>query len=155
FLRRPLLWLEAISRYRATDTAAPNFAFEYCLRADKVPDAALRALDLSTLRVMSNASERVDPDTMERFRARFAAAGLSPGALMVAYGLAENTLCVSSRGRQRVQVSLGLLERNQLRIVRGRAGAHNTVDVASCGTPVDGADVRIVAAGGREAAGGE
>src|SRR5207249_4465458 len=72
FLRRPLLWLQAISRHRGTITAAPNFAFEYCLQEDRIPGDAIGGLDLSSLRVMMNASEQVRPDTMERFRARFA-----------------------------------------------------------------------------------
>ncbi|MFN7096850.1 MAG: AMP-binding protein, partial [Gammaproteobacteria bacterium] len=32
FLQSPLRWLQAISKYRATVTGAPNFAFELCLK---------------------------------------------------------------------------------------------------------------------------
>ena len=43
FIQRPALWLETISRYRGTASSAPNFAYEYCLRPDKVPAADARA----------------------------------------------------------------------------------------------------------------
>src|SRR5262249_5857494 len=71
FLRRPLLWLEAIGRFGATDTSAPNFAYEYCLRRDKIPDEAITHLDLSSMRTMLNASEQACPATMDRFLSRF------------------------------------------------------------------------------------
>ena len=156
FLRRPLSWLEAISRFGATSTAAPNFAFEYCLRPDKISDEEIATLNLSTMRLMINGSEPVRLHTMERFLARFGPAGLPPESLVACYGLAENTLCVSSRGRVHVRVSHTLLERHELRIVRDCSSDHNTVALASCGRPMSGVDVRIVnAEQRREAASGE
>ena len=144
FIRRPLLWLEAISRFGATTTAAPNFAFEYCLRAGKISEADVASLDLRTMRLMINGSEQVRPLTMTRFLERFAPAGLSPEALVASYGLAENTLCATSGGRVHVRVSQTRLERNELRIIRGRTSDHNTVALASCGKAIDGVDIRIV-----------
>jgi len=47
FLRRPALWLETLSRYKATYTSSPNFGFEYCLSDKRVPDDVLEGLDLS------------------------------------------------------------------------------------------------------------
>jgi acyl-CoA synthetase (AMP-forming)/AMP-acid ligase II len=41
FLRRPALWLETLSRYKATYTSSPNFGFEYCLSPERVPDDLL------------------------------------------------------------------------------------------------------------------
>jgi acyl-CoA synthetase (AMP-forming)/AMP-acid ligase II len=64
FLRRPLLWLETISRFGGSATSAPNFAFEYCLRDDKFPDSAIPGLRPCTLQVMMNAFELVRPNTM-------------------------------------------------------------------------------------------
>jgi acyl-CoA synthetase (AMP-forming)/AMP-acid ligase II len=145
FLRHPLLWLEAIRRFRATDTSAPNFAYAYCLRRDKIPDDALPHLDLSSMRTMLNASEPACPTTMHRFLARFAAAGLAPDAVSVAYGLAENTLCVSMGGRVHVRLNRRFLQRNELRLVENHRKEHTSVLIASCGKPVSGVEVRIVA----------
>jgi thioester reductase-like protein len=124
FLRRPLLWLQTLSHVRATCTSAPNFGFEYCLREDKVPSAQLAGLDLSSLRVVMNASEPARPETHRRFLERFAPYGLRSEAHVVAYGLAENTLAVSHRGR--------------------RSARFDGRELMSSGEPLEGIRVRIV-----------
>lgn len=151
FLKRPLLWLETISRYRGTISSAPNFAFEYCLREDKVPAEKLAALDLSSMVCMMNASEPVRPGTYERFQARFERCGLSPKAHVVFYGLAEYTLSVTGNGRVALTVNTSLLEQNQLKIEAPRQDGFNQTRVMSCGRPLAGVDVRVVAAGTRTA----
>lgn len=125
FLRRPLLWLQTLSRVHATCTSAPNFGFEYCLREDKVPSAQLSGLDLSSLRVVMNASEPARPETQRRFLERFGPYGLSAEAHVVAYGLAENTLAVSHHGRRSAKFDDGR-------------------ELMSCGEPLEGICVRIV-----------
>ena len=72
FLARPERWLWAIHQRRATLSAAPNFAYELCVR--RVPDEALEGLDLSSWRVALNGAEPVSRATVERFVARFAPA---------------------------------------------------------------------------------
>jgi thioester reductase-like protein len=146
FLRRPLLWLETISRFRAHQTSAPNFALEYCLRRINGAENALQDIDLSSLRCLMNASEPARPDTMRRFLERFAPAGLSPDALVTAYGLAENTLCASIGGRLHINVSRRSLQRNKLRIPRRHLDTHKVMQIASCGRPAVGVEVRIVSA---------
>ena len=100
----PVLWLETLSRYKATYTSSPNFGFEYCLSPDRVPDDALEGLDLSSVQVFMNAAEPVRPSTYRGFLERFEKYGLRPEAHVVAYGLAENTLAVSSRGTRSVKI---------------------------------------------------
>lgn len=95
FMRRPALWLDAISRYRATLTTAPDFAYAYCLRKDKVSDDACRELDLSSMKVMINASEPIKASTYWAFLRRFEPFGLSRCAYVAGYGLAEHTLAVT------------------------------------------------------------
>ncbi len=94
FVERPMRWLEAISRYRITNSGAPNFAYELCLR--HATDQDIAALDLSCWRFAYNAAEPVRASTLERFTRRFAACGFRPDALMPVFGLAETTLLVSS-----------------------------------------------------------
>ena len=144
FLRRPTLWLDAISRFSATITSAPNFAFEYCLREYKVPSDRIKTINLSSLRSMMNASEPVRASTLQKFFARFAPYGLKADALHVYYGLAENTLSVSSKGRTQVTVNRKLLERNQLRIEPAASKSRNQLTIVSCGQPLPGVDMKIV-----------
>jgi acyl-CoA synthetase (AMP-forming)/AMP-acid ligase II/acyl carrier protein len=87
FLARPQSWLWASHRYRATVSAAPNFAFELCLK--QIDDADLDGLDLSSLRYVANGAEPVSIHTLRRFTQRFGHYGFSPQAMAPVYGLAE------------------------------------------------------------------
>jgi thioester reductase-like protein len=144
FLKRPLLWLETITRFKGTISSAPNFAFEFCLREDKVPAHKLAGLDLRSLCCMMNASEPVRASTYRRFLERFGPCGLSPKSSVVFYGLAENTLSATGNGRVELIVNTSLLEQNQLRIEPLRPDYHNQSALVSCGRPLAGVDVRIV-----------
>jgi len=93
FVEQPLRWLEAISRFRANFTAAPNFAFELCIRRVTAEDR--RRLDLSAWKSVLNGAEPVRARTTREFIEMFADCGLDPGVLMPGYGLAEATLTVS------------------------------------------------------------
>lgn len=93
FLRRPLRWLEAISRTRAEISGGPDFAYRLCLR--KIRDEELARLDLSAWRLAFSGSEPVRASTLEAFADRFAACGFDRRALYPTYGLAEATLMVS------------------------------------------------------------
>jgi amino acid adenylation domain-containing protein/non-ribosomal peptide synthase protein (TIGR01720 family) len=93
FMQSPLRWLSAISRYRGTITAAPNFAYDLCLR--KVTAADRAGLDLSSLIAALNGAEIVRSDTLERFSEAFAECGFRREAFYPSYGLAEATLMVA------------------------------------------------------------
>ena len=56
FIQRPALWLETITKYKATHSSAPNFAFEYCLQAGKISEQTLEKLDLSSLEYLMTAA---------------------------------------------------------------------------------------------------
>jgi amino acid adenylation domain-containing protein len=92
FLQRPLRWLEAISRFGGTHSAAPNFAFDLCVRA--AADEDISGLDLSSMRMVLNAAEPIRSESLQRFFARFTPVGFNPTALSGGYGLAEATLKV-------------------------------------------------------------
>jgi fatty-acyl-CoA synthase len=93
FIASPKRWVRALSTYRATITAAPNFAYGLAARALKIMD---EPVDLSALRVAANGAEPVDNETMDQFAEAAAPYGFRPGALLGVYGLAEATLGVSS-----------------------------------------------------------
>jgi long chain fatty acid CoA FadD26 len=94
FVQDPRRWLELITRYRGTYTAAPDFALELCVR--RVTGDRKHGLDLSTVTDLVNASEHVRPTSVEEFTAAFADCGYSERANSAGYGLAEATLAVTS-----------------------------------------------------------
>lgn len=99
FVRRPLLWLSAISEYRAHSSGGPNFAFDACVAraaAEPLPD-----LDLTSWQVAFNGAEPIRPTTLARFTETFAPHGFRATSLYPCYGLAEATLLVtgSDKGR--------------------------------------------------------
>src|SRR6202035_20451 len=104
FIQRPTLWFDAIKTYGASASAAPNFAYDYCLRAGRLSKESLESCDLSSLRLLMVAAEPVKPDTYPRFLQAFQPYGLRSESFFVAYGLAENTLAVSHGGRNIISV---------------------------------------------------
>jgi amino acid adenylation domain-containing protein len=90
FLQRPRRWLEAISRFRATTSGGPNFAYDLCVR--KISVGEREGLDLSSWEVAFNGAEPVRAETLDRFVAAFAPHGFRREAFYPCYGLAEATL---------------------------------------------------------------
>ena len=144
FLARPSAWLRLISQERATHSPAPNFALEYCLREDKLPASELVGIDLSSLTTVGVGAEPLRAKTFERFKEHFAPYGFKPEALHGAYGMAENTLLVSMRGRQTLAVNKRALENNLVRVEKAVPENPNQTLVVSCGKPDVGNVVRIV-----------
>jgi thioester reductase-like protein len=153
FLKKPALWLQTISRVKATYTCAPNFGYEYCLREDKLPRKEIEKVDLSSLRAMMNGAEPVRAETHTRFLERYTPYGLNPEALFAAYGLAENTLAVSHHGRRFLTVNKKLLQQRTLHIEVPHSRNNNQLRLVSCGKPVGGTDIRIVDPASRAALG--
>jgi amino acid adenylation domain-containing protein/non-ribosomal peptide synthase protein (TIGR01720 family) len=144
FLQRPLRWLQAISRYRATTSGGPNFAYDLCARKVTAEEAA--ALDLSSWSVAFNGAEPVRAETLERFAARFEPCGFRREALYPCYGLAEATLIVSG-GRKKSPPVIKRVEASALE--RSRAAETSEVGAKSklmvgCGGELPGERVVIV-----------
>ncbi|WP_323003519.1 AMP-binding protein [Denitromonas sp.] len=149
FLARPERWLWAIHHHRGTVTAAPNFAFELCVK--RLADQPLDGLDLSSWRLAANGAEPVSADTLARFAQAFARCGLRPEALAPVYGLAESTvgLCVPPPGRG---VRIDRVAPEPMH-TRGAAdpvpeGA-DALRFIACGPPLPEHQVRVVDAAGR------
>ncbi|MEB3051282.1 fatty acyl-AMP ligase [Mycolicibacter sp. MYC123] len=93
-IQRPMRWLEAICRWRATLTMAPDLAYRLCVqRSTPTERAALDLLSLST--AVITGAEPVRAATMWAFADAFAPAGFRREAFMSVYGRAEATLLVS------------------------------------------------------------
>jgi len=153
FLAHPQSWLWACHCCRATISAAPNFAFELCLK--QIEDADLAGLDLSSLRFVANGAEPVSVHTLRRFIARFSRYGFRPSAMAPVYGLAECAvaLALPPPGREPLidRVNRGALSRRGI-AQPANSGDSNAAEIIACGQPVPGHEIRIVDDSGREVA---
>ena len=143
FIQRPLLWLETITKYRGTAASAPDFAFAYCLREDKVPTDALARLDLSSLRFFMNAAEPVRAANVRAFLQRFRPAGLRPEVFFSAFGLAEYTLAATNYGRRILTVDAAAFAGGSVVPSAAPLGPAGK-ELVSCGAPLPGVELRIV-----------
>ena len=133
FVQRPVRWLRAMSKYRATTTGSPNFGYELCV--DRVRDEHVRELDLSHCKIAYNGSEPVRARTLERFQERFAPAGFRAEAFFPCYGMAEATLFVSG-GPPRERAKVFEVDADELagdRFELPDARTQRTRRVVSCG----------------------
>jgi fatty-acyl-CoA synthase len=94
FLTAPLLWAQLITKYRATITAAPNFAYALLGRRLSTADDSA-GYDLSTLRIALNGAEPIDEKAVRAFTEAGARYGMPAECVFPAYGMAEATLAVS------------------------------------------------------------
>ncbi|MET7350961.1 fatty acyl-AMP ligase [Streptomyces mirabilis] len=95
FLKRPHHWLQLIDRYDIGFSAAPNFAFDLCLR--RVTDTQISGLDLSRWQFAANGSEPIQASTLREFAERFGPAGFRAEQFAPSYGMAEATVFISAR----------------------------------------------------------
>ena len=93
FLQKPVRWLRSITKYRATISGGPNFAYDLC--ADKITDEEMNGLDLSSWEVAFNGAEPIRPSTLKKFATRFAQVGFRSEMFFPCYGMAETTLIVT------------------------------------------------------------
>lgn len=139
FMKQPDSWLNSISVYRGTVVIAPNFAYEMCL---KLSDEVLSKFDLSSIRVMVNGSELVRSGTLSSLAERFKSLNLNPMTFNPSYGLAENTLVVSSHipgtGYKSVTLDENKLRENILEFTE------DGLDIVACGKICDGVIGKIV-----------
>jgi acyl transferase domain-containing protein/acyl-CoA synthetase (AMP-forming)/AMP-acid ligase II/NAD(P)-dependent dehydrogenase (short-subunit alcohol dehydrogenase family)/acyl carrier protein len=144
FLKHPCRWLEAIAKYRATHSQAPDFAYDLCATATTPQQRA--ALDLTRWRMAGNGSETVRRTTIERFTGTFASCGFRPEALCPGYGLAEATLVVSAKDQGEtvsfMQLDTSALEKNQ--VLEGTREKARITTAVSCGKPIGKIRVVIV-----------
>lgn len=153
FLSRPERWLWAIHRYGGTLSAAPNFAFDLCVR--RISDKDIEGLDLSRWRVVANGAESISPLTMGGFLNRFRAYGFAKTAMLPVYGLAECSvgLTFSPIGRS---PRIDNVDRDAL-ADKGRAEptsveteGNSSLQVVSCGLPLPRHEIRVVDHSNRE-----
>jgi acyl carrier protein len=151
FLTRPERWLQTISKYKCTIGAAPNFAYELCVR--KISDQAMEGVDLSSWRAALNGAEPVNPETLERFINRFSKYGFKRESMLPVYGLAEASLGVTFpppyRGPKVDRVARETFT-TAGRAVPAEPDDENAIAFVSSGTAVPRHQVIIVDENGKE-----
>ena len=133
FVKRPVSWLQAITRYRATHSQAPNFAYDLCAR--RIGPEKCEGLDLASWRTAGNAAELINPKVLDAFVARFGPHGFRRSAFCPGYGLAEAILLLSSSPEDEDPVVMHFdalaLEENRIIDAGHRPGADRAV--VGCG----------------------
>ncbi|MFM5930937.1 MAG: fatty acyl-AMP ligase [Novosphingobium sp.] len=96
FARRPLAWLDLISRNPGTSCSySPTFGYDICARRISSQTNVAERFDLSRWRIAGNGADMIRPDVMQNFVNAFAEAGFKASAFLPSYGLAEATLAVT------------------------------------------------------------
>lgn len=153
FLARPQRWLWAIHTHRGTISAAPNFAYELCLR--RIDEGEIEGLDLSSWQMALNGAEPISPETVTRFCERFGKYGFRPETMTPVYGLAESSLGAAfpppGRGVRIDRIQREPFARSG-RAIPAADDEPNPLRFVSCGRPLPGHQIRIVDATGYEVA---
>lgn len=143
FVRRPLLWLELMSRNGATITSSPSFGYELCAR--RLEGNAAPPYGLARLRVAGIGGDMVRPHILSDFAACLAPAGFDPKAFVASYGLAEATLAVSMapRGAGLTVETLSLDQLERSGAAAGFADHTRTRAFARCGPAFPGHAIEV------------
>jgi acyl-CoA synthetase (AMP-forming)/AMP-acid ligase II len=138
FVQQPVRWLRLLSQHPGALTAAPNFAYDYCVR--RVQGEELSELSLGAVTAMVNGSEPVKAGTLERFQRAFASVGMMRPIMRPSYGLAEATVfvCASPAGEEPAVTCFdrGELGQGTARVLEKTDGPA-VAELVACGRPVD------------------
>lgn len=143
FLQRPLVWLRAISDFKAEVAGGPNFAFDHCV--SRFQEKQMEGVDLSSWKVAINAAEPVRTGTLQRFAETFAPYGFDPHAFYPCYGMAEATVWMTG-GTRRQDVKIKKVSKAGLQALMIDAPVDDTdaQSVVGCGLAGTGSKIAIV-----------
>jgi fatty-acyl-CoA synthase len=155
FARRPLAWLDMISRNPGTTLSySPTFGYDICSRRMSSVTKASDRFDLSRWRIAGNGADMIRPDVMQAFVDSFAEAGFQASSFCPSYGLAEATLAVSLMPPGE-GIRLELVEESELSGVGTPAQERprRYRAIVNCGRPVEGMEIEIRDASGNPLSG--
>jgi fatty-acyl-CoA synthase len=148
FVRRPLMWLELISRNGGTITYAPSFGYDLALR--RARGKTLEGMDLSSWRGAGIGGDMIKAPILRAFADTFASVNFDPTAFVPSYGMAETTLALTfapeGQGLVTQRLDLGRLEREM--IAAAPEGAAPGRDFALCGPVLPGHKIEVRAEDG-------
>ncbi|WP_372368474.1 fatty acyl-AMP ligase [Candidatus Uabimicrobium sp. HlEnr_7] len=140
FIARPKMWLEALTKQKATVSVAPNFAFGLC--NSRVSEKDMAELDLSRWKIALCGAEAVHPNTLKNFSKKFASVGFKETSLSPVYGLAEATLAVTFSSLEETPIST-VFDREQLEIHDKAVLADEGITLASVGRALPDTEIEI------------
>jgi acyl-CoA synthetase (AMP-forming)/AMP-acid ligase II/acyl carrier protein len=144
FLRNPIIWFDAIKKYRGTTVGCPNFALD--LLVERISEKDKADIDLSSVKVFFCGSEPIHPGSLKGFVHAFSSCGFDERSFLPCYGLAENTLMVSGiHAKQKVEC-LKIDRRSLLTmgVVSLAHGNENSLGVVGCGNAWLEDEIKIV-----------
>jgi acyl carrier protein len=151
FIAKPQRWLWAIHRYGGTLSAAPNFAYELCLR--RIDAQEIEGLDLSSWRITCNGAEAINPVTIRQFTEKFSPYGFKPDCMLPVYGLAESSVGLAfpkpASGVKTDRITRDVFM-NSGQAVPVNVSEPDAIEFVCCGEPLPGHQIRIVDATDRE-----
>ena len=149
FARRPLAWLDLISRNAGTTLSySPTFGYDICARRVSSQTHAAERFDLSRWRVAGNGADMIRPDVMQAFVDAYGDAGFKASAFLPSYGLAEATLAVSIMPPGE-GISVELVEESELSGIPAAADKPKRFRaIVNCGKPVRDMAVEVRAEDG-------
>lgn len=135
FIKRPVVWLELISRFCATHSGGPNSAYQQCV--ERIASDQLHGLDLSHWRSAYCGAEPVRPQTLRDFSRKFHATGFQPEVFYPCYGMAEATLMISGGQLEEAPITIRV---DAQALANHRAVPHVTPggmsrELVGCGSP--------------------
>ncbi len=144
FLQKPIRWLKAISKYKATTSGGPNFAYDLCV--SKVCQEDLIDLDLNSWDLVYSGAEPVRTQTLEQFSQKFASSGFKYNAFYPCYGMAETTLFATGGYKNQSPVIQGIkaIDLEQSLAVETEISSPESREFVGCGHPHMGTSVIIV-----------
>jgi fatty-acyl-CoA synthase len=145
FARRPLAWLDLVSRNPGTTLSySPTFGYDICSRRMSSQTKAADRFDLSRWRIAGNGADMIRPDVMQAFVDSFADAGFKASSFCPSYGLAEATLAVSIMPPGE-GIRLELVEESELSGVGTPAQERprRYRAIVNCGRAVEGMEIEI------------
>ncbi|MEM9216876.1 MAG: AMP-binding protein [Cyanobacteria bacterium P01_F01_bin.150] len=144
FMQKPIRWLKAISKYGATTSGGPNFAYDLCVH--KIKPEQLTNLDLSSWDLAFNGAEPLRAGTLEQFSQKFANYGFNETAFYPYYGMAETTLLATGGVKSLKPVFEGVkaaaLEQNL--VVESEMVSPESRLIVGCGHPYENTKLIIV-----------
>lgn len=144
FLQRPILWLQAITKYRATHSGSPNLGYELCV--EKIAAEEQKNLDLSSWVSAYSGAEPIRRRTLENFITKFQSSGFQSQYFYPCYGMAEATLMITGGNIEDEPVYLNVqseLLENKI-VLKADVERDNYQQMVGCGHTWLDTEIRIV-----------
>ena len=150
FIKKPLMWLQQTSKYRASILTSPNFGYKHLLKIHE--RRPLKDIDLSSVRLLINGAESISVSLCNEFLEKMKVFGLKKETMFPVYGLAEATLGVSFPETGKVFDFINLDRKSLINdgLCIESKSKNNEFLFMMHGKPIEDCDYRIVDDNGEE-----